>query len=110
MGQFHSSDASWFMNEAYDSSQHVDVPVGPDAEILRADASFGQNRGCLSQDQARTTDGATSKMNEMPVVRVFIVARILTHRRDGHAIILAANKSSPNAGRVRSCSAVARYF
>jgi hypothetical protein len=49
-------------------------------------------------------------MNEMPVVRVFIVARILTHGRDGHAIILAANKSSPNAGRVRSCSAVARYF
>jgi hypothetical protein len=35
MGQLHSGDASLFMNETDNSSQHLDVPVCPDAEVLR---------------------------------------------------------------------------
>src|ERR1700726_1516265 len=86
MGQLHSGDASLFMNETDDSSQHLDVPVCPDAEVLRTDASLGKNGRGLSQDQAGTSDGATAKMNEMPVVSVSIVARVLTHRRDERPI------------------------
>ena len=74
------------MNEADDSTQHFDVPVRPDAEVLRADSRLGKNGRCLSQHQSGATDGATAKMNEMPVVSVSIVARILTHRRDEHPI------------------------
>src|SRR6266404_6816529 len=86
MGQLHSGDASLFVNETDDSSQHLDVPVCPDAEILRTDASLGKNGRGLSKYQSRATDGATAKMNEMPIVGVSVVARVLAHRRDEHPI------------------------
>ena len=74
------------MNETDDSTQHLDVPIGPDAEVLRADAPLGKNGRCLSKYQSGATDGATAKMNEMPIVSVSIVARVLTHRRDERPI------------------------
>src|SRR4029077_16111456 len=86
MGQLHSGDAPLFMNEADDSSQHLDVPVCPDAEVLRTDASLGKNGRCLSKYQSGATGGATPEMNEMPVVSVSVVARVLTHRRDEYPI------------------------
>ncbi len=86
MGQLHSSYAALFMNETDDSTQHLDVLVAPDAEILGTDASLGKNGGCLSQDQSGATHRAAPEMNEMPVVRESVAARILTHRRDEHPI------------------------
>src|SRR5260370_557215 len=74
------------MVETDDSGQDCDVLVGPDGEILRTDASLGKNGGCLSQDEAGATHRATPEMNEMPVVRESVAARILTHRRDEHPI------------------------
>src|SRR5205814_1239582 len=47
MGQLHSSDAPLFMNEPDDSTQHLDVPVVPNAEVLRTDPSLRQNRSQL---------------------------------------------------------------
>ena len=75
--QLHSGYTSLFMNEADDSTQHFDVPVRPDAEVLRADSRLGKNCRCLSKYQSGATDGATAKMNEMPIVGVSIVARVL---------------------------------
>src|SRR4029077_10241976 len=86
MGQLHSGYASLFMNETDDSTQHLDMPVGPDAEVVRTDPSFRKNGRCLGQDQAVAADGATAEMNEMPVVRVSVLARILAHRRDEHPV------------------------
>src|SRR5438552_477281 len=86
MGQLHSGDAPSFMNETDYSTQHLDVPIGPDAEVLRADASLGENGRCFSKDQSGATYRTAAKMNEMPVVSVSILARILTHRRDEHPI------------------------
>jgi len=74
------------MNKTDDSAQHLDVLVAPDAEVLGTDASFGKNGGCLSQHQSSATHRTAAEMNEVPVVRVTIVARILTHRRDEHPI------------------------
>src|SRR5216117_3670173 len=74
------------MNETNDSTQHLDVLVAPDAEILGTDAPLGKNRGCLSQHQSSATHRATPEMNEMPVVSVSVAARILTHWRDEHPI------------------------
>ena len=74
------------MNETNDSTQHLDVLVAPDAEILGTDASLGKNGRCLSQHQSGATNRATPEMNEMPVVRESVAARILTHRRDEHPI------------------------
>ena len=54
MGQLHSSHAPLFMNETDDSTQHFDVLVGPNAEVLRTDAPLGENGRCLGQNQSRT--------------------------------------------------------
>src|SRR5882724_9018985 len=86
MSQLHSGDAPLFMNEPDDSTQHLDVPVIPDAEILRTDPSLREDRCCLGKHESGAANRATSKMNQMPVVSVSVLARILTHRRDEHPI------------------------
>src|SRR6266480_2537981 len=60
--------------------------VFPDAEVLRTDAAFRKNGRCFRQHESRSADCATSKMDKVPIVRVTIDARILTHRRDKHAV------------------------
>src|SRR5437764_9330740 len=74
------------MNKTDDSTQHLDVLVAPDPEILRTDASLGKNGGCLSQHQSGATNRTAAEMNKMPVVSVSVATRILTHRRDEHPI------------------------
>ena len=86
MSQLHSRDAPLLMNEADDSIQHLDVAVVPNTEILRTDPSLRQNRSRLGKYQPGAGDRATTEMNEMPVVSVSVLARILTHRRDEHPI------------------------
>src|SRR5438132_6892009 len=96
MGQLHSSDAPLFMNEPDDSTQHLDVPVVPDAEIVRTDPSLRQNRRRLGKYQSGATNRSTSKMNQMPVVSVSVLTRILAHRRDKHPIskVQVSNRES----------------
>ena len=101
MGQLHSGYAPLFMNKTDDSSQHLDMPVGPDAEVLRTDATLGKNGRCLGQDQSGTTNGAAAEMNEKPVVSVSIVARILAHRRDEHPI---GKRQISNRERIKQAS------
>src|SRR5437868_12874547 len=86
MGQLHSGDAPLFMNESDDSTQHLDMSVVPDAEILRTDSSFGENGRRLSKYQSGAANRTTTKMNQMPVSSVSVLARILAHRRDEHPI------------------------
>ena len=74
------------MNESNDGAQRLGVIVTPNAEVLWADAAFRQDRGRLCHDQSRATDRAAAEMNEVPIVRVSVVARVLTHRRDEHPI------------------------
>ena len=62
------------------------MAILPDAEVLRTDASLGENGGCFGQDQSGATDRTAAEMNEMPVVRITVPARVLTHRRDEHPI------------------------
>src|SRR5438270_11230867 len=82
MSQLHSGDAPLFMNEPDDSTQHLDVPVVPDAEIVRTDPSLRQNRRRLGKYQSGATNRSTSKMHQMPVVSISVLTRILAHRRD----------------------------
>src|SRR5437764_13413456 len=63
VGQLHSGHASLFMNKTNDSTQHLDVLVVPDPEILRTDASLGTNGRCLSQHQSSATNRAAPEMN-----------------------------------------------
>src|SRR4029077_15393984 len=66
MGQLHSSHAPLFMNETDDSTQHFDVPVAPDPEVLRTDTPLGENGHSSPQDQPLSCDGTAAEMNEMP--------------------------------------------
>src|SRR5262249_43541133 len=55
-------------------------------EVLWTDAPFRQDRRRFGQHESRTTDSATSKMHKMPVIRITIDTRVLTHRRDKDAV------------------------
>src|SRR5438477_1214264 len=47
--QLHTGHASLLVNELNDSAQHLDVAVGPDAEVVRTDAPLGKDRRCFGQ-------------------------------------------------------------
>ena len=86
MRQLHSGDAALLMDEADNPRQRLDVIVAPDAEILRTDPGLGQNRRCFRKHQSSSANGAAAQMHEMPIVRESVVARILAHGRDEHAV------------------------
>jgi len=86
MGQLHAGDATLVVNETNDTTQRLDMSVAPDAKILRTDAALRQDRGRFGHHQSSATDRATAKMDEMPVVRQTVAARVLTHRRDKDSV------------------------
>src|SRR5437868_3508094 len=86
MSQLHSGDAPLLMNEPDDPTQHLDVPVVPDAEVPWTDPSLREDRRRLGKYESGAANRATAEMNQMPVVSVSVLARILTHRRDEHPI------------------------
>jgi hypothetical protein len=59
-------------------------------EILRqisiSNSTKATHDRCLSQGQSCAADRMAAEMNEMPVVSVSVLARILAHRRDEHPI------------------------
>ena len=89
------------MNETDDSTQHLDVPIVPDAEVLRTDPSLRQNGRRFSKYQSGAANRTTTKVNQMPVGSVSVLARILTHRRDEHPIgkIQISNRESIKQAR-----------
>src|SRR3954462_12002842 len=62
------------------------MPVVPDTEILRTNPAFRKNSRRFRQDKASSADRTAAEMNEMPLVRVSVDARILAHRRDEYSI------------------------
>ena len=86
MGKLHSRNASLPVDEADDASERLDVFVFPDAEILRADASFGQDGGRFGEDQGCASDGATAEVDEVPVVGESVVAGVFAHGRNEDAV------------------------
>ena len=64
----------------------VDVIVAPDAEIFGADAAFGRDRRGFSEYQAGAADRACAKVDEVPIVREAVGARVLAHRRDENPV------------------------
>src|SRR5205807_6581634 len=96
MGQLHSGNAPLLMNEPDDSTQHLDVPVAPDAEVLRTDPSLGEDRCCLGKHESGAANRATAEMNQMPVISVSVLTRILAHGRDKYPIgkIQVSNRES----------------
>ena len=61
-------------DEVRDALQHRNVCVIPNAQILRADAPFGDDGGGLGEHQRGTTHRELPQMHEMPIVRQAIFA------------------------------------
>jgi hypothetical protein len=64
----HGGDAALRMDKARDSCELFDVIITPDSEILRADTSFGENRSGFGAYHARAANGATTEVDEVPIV------------------------------------------
>ena len=64
-----------------------DVLIGPDAEVVGADAALGRHRAGLRHHQAGAADGAGDQVRVVPLGRLAVaVAGILAHGRDADAV------------------------
>jgi hypothetical protein len=70
------------VDEAHDPREPRDVAFVVDAEILRADAADRGHRGRLGEHERSAADRARAEVDEMPVARESIDARVLTHGAD----------------------------
>src|SRR5579872_5796578 len=86
MRKLNSREASLLVNETYNSCQGFRVSVAPNPQILRADACLGRHRSCFAKHNRRSAHRAASKVNEVPVIRQSVRARILAHRRNRNAV------------------------
>jgi hypothetical protein len=84
--KLHARGAALLVKEANDTREHVNVLVVVDAEVLRADASFGRYRRRLRHHERRAADGTGAEMHEVPVVGKPVCARVLAHGRDDDAV------------------------
>ncbi len=66
------------MNETDYPPQRLNMIVAPDAEVLRADAALGKNRGCLRQKPS-PAHSAAAQVDKMPVVSASIATRVFAH-------------------------------
>ena len=86
MGQLHSCQCVLPFDEMKYPREHFNVPIAPDPEIIRTDAALGQNGGRLRENKSGPADRATAEMNQVPIVRVAVLAGILTPWRDHDSI------------------------
>src|ERR1700730_11008600 len=77
MRQLHAGDTALLMNEIDDASERFNVPVFPDAQIVRTDTTLRKNSRCLSKHQPCAAHCAAAEMNKMPVIGIPIAARVL---------------------------------
>ena len=86
MGELRAPDGAVRAHEPTDARQHLDMPVLPETEIVRADPAFsGDGRG-FGEDERGTADRELAEMNEMPVVGESVGTRVLAHRRHADAV------------------------
>lgn len=76
------------LNESRDALEHRDVFVFVDSMIAGANASACFYRSGFDDDKSSTTHGAAAEMDEVPIGRKSIVARVLAHRRNGDAVAI----------------------
>lgn len=74
------------LNEGCDPAQVVDLIVVPQTEIGIRNASLGFHGSSFRNHQPCTAHRAATQMNQVPIVRKSIFARIFAHRRDGDPI------------------------
>src|SRR4029077_12979229 len=78
-------DARWTAlpaDEPDDARERVDVIIGPDPQILWADAAISRHGRRFGQYQRGSADCPASQMDNVPVRRKSVGARVLAHR--GH--------------------------
>jgi hypothetical protein len=76
-----SSQGALLANKTGDSRKKLDVLVLPDSKVVRADAALGRDCGCLGQYERRSANRSAPKVNQMPIVREPVDARVLAHWR-----------------------------
>ena len=86
VGKLDAGYAALGVNEFCNAGERLDVRFAPNSQILRADASLGQNSASFGHNQRRTAGCAASQVNEMPIGGQTVFAGVLAHGRDSDAI------------------------
>jgi hypothetical protein len=86
MCKLHGWHCSVLFDEAKNSGEHRNVIIRPNPQILRTDPRFRQHGRGFGKNNPRSTHSPAAQMNEVPLVRVSVHARVLAHGRYSNAI------------------------
>src|SRR6266851_2326754 len=89
------------MNKPDDSSQRLNVPVHPDAQVVRTNPALGKNCSGFGEHQSSAAYRAAAEVHEMPVIRVSVSAGVLAHGRNKYAV---RKRNIPNRERIKQVS------
>lgn len=87
MSELHGGYAALGFDKRRNGRPRFSVIVGPDARVLRRDATVCLHACCLGHHYARTTNGQSAEMNEMPRIGHSIFGRVFAHWRDHDAVL-----------------------
>ena len=84
--ELHAWNGALRRDEAEDAREHLDVRVLPDSEVVRTDPAVGEYGSRLGQHGPCAANRPAAEVDEMPVAREPVDARVLAHRRDDNAV------------------------
>jgi len=93
--ELHAGNGAVCFDEAEDARERFHVLVAVDTKVHRTDAAIRRHRRCFRENEARTSDRAAPQVDEMPVVRESVDARVLAHRRDDDPV---SERDAPDRG------------
>ena len=67
--------------------QRLGVRVGPQPEVVGADAALGHHRGRLGEDQADSSGGEGAEVHQVPLVGEPVDGGVLAHGADPDAVV-----------------------
>jgi hypothetical protein len=86
VGELGSGYGTVLAKEANYTRKVLDMRVLPDAEVGGTDAALGDDGGSFGEDGACAPNGASPKVDEMPVVGKAVFAGVLAHGGNGNAV------------------------
>lgn len=86
VGQLDASNGALSGNETGDALQGFDLFIVPQAKVLGGDSPVGRDCRGFRKDQSGAADGATTEVDQVPVIGQAIDARILAHWRYRNAV------------------------
>src|SRR3954447_26893061 len=86
VSELDAGDRAIAFDEGGDAAERIGVLLRPDAAIPRGNAAFRRDAARFDHHQSGAADCAAAEVDEMPVRREAVLARVLAHWRNENAV------------------------